>query len=98
MNPVITPVLDLSQIQNGVDSLNGMLPGGARLAFGYSGAAGALGYVSPFTASVSQNPVVINTNVDFAVTTPTELDERFIDKFGKELADKVNVELGKRVW
>lgn len=63
MNPVITPVLDLSDISNGVSQMNRMLDTGAistRVGYGISAMAGAAQAVSSITTDNSTQSYNIN--------------------------------------
>lgn len=92
LHPVITPVLDLSEIQNGGGLISSLLGTGSyNLANSYI----PLGNIyDPFNEA---KPSMNNTiNIDFNVKTEGELNEASIHKYGRILADVVDVELGKR--
>lgn len=92
LDPVIRPVIDLTEIQNGADQVNGLLDFNSQvgLSFG-SGISSTL--QSPYGANQTANAVTVNFNV----TTQGPLTESDIRKYGREIADVVNYELGRRV-
>ena len=92
LQPTIRPVLDLTEIQNGVDSANEMLDLSPSTTLG----------VSPINTmginSMNGLPIAGNViNVSFNVSTQGSLSENDIRKYGREIADVVNYELGRRV-
>ena len=95
LNPVITPVLDLSNISNGASAISGMLDTGAS----YNAALAVNG--SRMRTSEIQNSGISSPtiNVNFTVNQAGgEFDNDTIARYGRQIADEVNVTLGKLLW
>ena len=95
LNPVITPVLDLSNISNGASAISSMLDAGAsyNAAFAVNG--------SRMRASEIQNSGISSPtiNVNFTVNQAGgEFDNDTIARYSRQIADEVNVKLGKLLW
>ena len=87
INPVITPVLDLSQVQSGANDINKMLNNNESLSL-------AAGITNQNSAS-SRYGNNITLNVDFSVNNAgRDLTESDVLKFSTQIADKINEQLG----
>ena len=87
LNPVITPVLDLSNIQYGTSAISGLLNSNSL--------------VTPVGDLLNQNGASsrygnnITLNVDFSVNNAgRDLTESDVLKFSTQIADKINEQLG----
>jgi len=95
MNPVISPVIDLTNVNQGAAAINSMLDTdasyNAALAIGNAGLAGMKNQNGGIF-----NPVI---NIDFTINKAGgELTEFDLSQYGKQIADEVNVRLGKLLW
>lgn len=83
-NPVITPVLDLSNIQNGAKSIGGYFRGARAIALGSAVSAGS---------SISGDSTVINMTINGA-------PGQDVDELADIISERISVKIGrgKRVW
>lgn len=79
MNPTITPVLDLSNVQNGIDSMNGMLDT-RTMSASISGNMRGIGLQPAFAAATGDNVTNNNTNTFNITVDGAESPEAFADR------------------
>lgn len=92
-NPIITPVLDFSMINSQTGQLNNLL-GQSGLSIN-SGRAIATIQNGASNNAISQKPTNVTLNIDFSVNNAgKDLTEADINKFSKQIANRVNEELG----
>lgn len=92
LNPVITPVLDLSDIMANKDAVQDLL--GSDLAYD-----GALSINRLQNGTLNQNglnPNPINVNIDFTVNNAgKDLTDEDVMKFSRQITNEVNLRLGR---
>lgn len=92
MNPVITPVLDLSEIQSNTGTIQGLF--GNDLAYNGALSVNSLRAAAEIQNGFRNNP--INVNVDFTVNNAgRDLSEADVMKFSRQIANEVDIRLGK---
>ena len=92
LNPVITPVVDLSQVQANSDAIQGIF--GNSLAYN-----GALSVSAARLAMENQNGLrnnPINVNVDFTINNGgKDVTDADISRWSRQITNEVNLRLGK---
>lgn len=92
-NPIITPVLDFSMINSQTGQLNNLF-GQSGLSINSGRAITAIQNGASNNA-ISQKPTNVTLNIDFSVNNAgKDLTEADINKFSKQIANRVNEELG----
>lgn len=97
MNPVITPVLDLTDITNGVNTIGSMLDTSQS----YNAALAVKGSRLAYAGAGNQNGGVnghvnVTINPTFNVNTNGQITRETVRSWASWLADDLNEELGKR--
>ena len=88
LQPVITPVLDLSQVQSGIGGIDNMIGANRSLSL----AASVPGQNRAQLATAGVSPTI---NVNFSVSNAgRDLSSSDIQKYGRMIADEVNQQLG----
>lgn len=97
LNPVITPVLDLSEIQANKDAMQGLF--GSDLA--YDGAlsvqAKQLAIQNQNADSGPRNDIEITMNNTFSFDKVSDLDDTELNRIANKLANKINTILGNEL-
>ena len=88
LQPVITPVLDLSQVQSGIGGIDNMIGANRSLSL----AASVPGQNRAQLATAGVSPTI---NINFSVSNAgRDLSSSDIQKYGRMIADEVNQRLG----
>lgn len=93
--PIISPVLDMSNIQSGANAISSMLDTGASY-----NAALAVSNANARGLGIQNGGNVNPTfNIDFTVNNAgRDLDSSDISRFTNQIADELNVKFGKLLW
>ena len=95
LNPVISPVLDLSDVTSGASAISSLLDSDASYKAALAVNSANLATANNQNGAIS-SPVI---NIDFTINKAGgELTEFDISQYGKQIADEVNVRLGKLLW
>ena len=95
LNPIISPVLDMSNIQSGANAISNMLDTDASY-----NAALAVSNANDRSLGIQNGGYVNPTfNIDFTVNNAgRDLDSSDISRFTNQIADELNVKFGKLLW